>query len=88
MVFESLLTFNRHVLKTNFYRQGKVALAFRLDPAFLPRSSTPLTLYALFLVVGCEFRGFHVRFRDVARGGIRIVASQQRVILHQLRVPV
>lgn len=30
----------------------------------------------MFLVVGQEFRGFHLRFRDVARGGIRIVKSR------------
>ncbi|KUG00675.1 Glutamate dehydrogenase 2 [Phytophthora nicotianae] len=26
-------------------------------------------------VIGSEFRGFHVRFQDVARGGIRIIRS-------------
>lgn len=28
--------------------------------------------------IGNEFRGFHIRFRDVARGGIRIVMSRNR----------
>jgi glutamate dehydrogenase len=28
--------------------------------------------------VGNDFRGFHLRFRDVARGGIRIVMSRNR----------
>jgi glutamate dehydrogenase len=28
--------------------------------------------------VGNEFRGFHIRFRDVARGGIRIVLSRNK----------
>jgi hypothetical protein len=28
--------------------------------------------------VGNEFRGFHIRFRDVARGGIRIVRSRNK----------
>ena len=32
----------------------------------------------MFLIIGNEFRGFHVRFRDVARGGIRIVMSRNR----------
>jgi glutamate dehydrogenase len=32
----------------------------------------------MFLVVGNEFRGFHIRFRDVARGGIRIVRSRNK----------
>jgi glutamate dehydrogenase len=32
----------------------------------------------MFFVVGGEFRGFHIRFRDVARGGIRIVRSRNK----------
>jgi len=32
----------------------------------------------MFFVIGNEFRGFHIRFRDVARGGIRIVMSRNR----------
>ncbi|GMF64203.1 unnamed protein product [[Candida] boidinii] len=30
----------------------------------------------MFFVVGSDFRGFHIRFRDIARGGIRIVKSK------------
>jgi glutamate dehydrogenase len=30
------------------------------------------------LDVGNDFRGFHIRFRDVARGGIRIVMSRNK----------
>ena len=29
-----------------------------------------------YSISGNEFRGFHIRFRDVARGGIRIVKSR------------
>lgn len=29
-----------------------------------------------FLAAVAEFRGFHVRFRDVARGGVRLVQSR------------
>lgn len=32
----------------------------------------------MFLVIGSEFRGFHLRFRDIARGGIRIVKSRSK----------
>lgn len=32
----------------------------------------------MFFIVGAEFRGFHIRFRDVARGGIRIVRSRNK----------
>ena len=91
----------RHVLKTNFYQPTKVALSFRLAPAFLPEVEYPNKPFGLFFVIGAsacpffsllqmviahwgrcrtgnEFRGFHIRFRDVARGGIRIVRSRNK----------
>jgi glutamate dehydrogenase len=78
MIFEAYLTFNNHVLKTNFYQPTKVALSFRLNPAFLPELEYPVRPFGLFLVIGGEFRGFHLRFRDIARGGIRIVRSRNK----------
>ncbi|KAG8880404.1 NAD-dependent glutamate dehydrogenase [Tulasnella sp. 331] len=75
-VLEAFLIFNKHVLKTNFYQPTKVALSFRLSPGFLPEIEYPKAPYGVFFVIGSEFRGFHVRFRDVARGGIRIVRSR------------
>ncbi|KAJ3222009.1 NAD-dependent glutamate dehydrogenase [Clydaea vesicula] len=78
MIFESYLTFNKHVLKTNFYQPTKVALSFRMDPQFLPSSEYPNELFGMFLVIGNEFRGFHLRFQDIARGGIRIVRSRNK----------
>ncbi|KAJ3036171.1 NAD-dependent glutamate dehydrogenase [Rhizophlyctis rosea] len=78
MIFESYVTFNKHVLKTNFYQPTKVALSFRLDPSFLPEIEYPNRLFGMFLVIGSEFRGFHLRFQDIARGGIRIVRSRNK----------
>ncbi|KAF8455771.1 glutamate/leucine/phenylalanine/valine dehydrogenase [Kalaharituber pfeilii] len=78
MVMDAFMVFNRHVLKTNFYTPTKVALSFRLNPSFLPTMEYPQPLYGMFLVIGTEFRGFHLRFRDIARGGIRIVKSRNR----------
>jgi glutamate dehydrogenase len=72
------MIFNRHVLKTNLYTPTKVALSFRLDPSFLPEVEYPSRPYGIFLVVGSDFRGFHIRFKDVARGGIRIIRSRNR----------
>ncbi|KAH9010718.1 NADH-dependent glutamate dehydrogenase [Lactarius pseudohatsudake] len=77
-VLESFLIFNKHVLKTNFYQPTKVALSFRLAPQFLPEVEYPNKPFGLFFVIGNEFRGFHIRFRDVARGGIRIVRSRNK----------
>ncbi|KAJ3127236.1 NAD-dependent glutamate dehydrogenase [Nowakowskiella sp. JEL0407] len=78
MIFESYVTFNQHVLKTNFYQPTKVALSFRLDPSFLPSIEYPRPPFGMFFVIGSEFRGFHVRFSDIARGGIRIVRSRNK----------
>lgn len=84
-VFESFLIFNQHVLKTNFYQPTKVALSFRLDGGFLPDIEYPNKPFGVFVVVGSDFRGFHVRFRDVARGGIRIVRSRGREWVFRLK---
>ncbi|RVX67354.1 NAD-specific glutamate dehydrogenase [Exophiala mesophila] len=80
MVMQYFMIFNKSVLKTNFYTPTKVALSFRLKPNtdFLPEHEYPQPLYGMFLVIGSEFRGFHLRFRDIARGGIRIVKSRNR----------
>jgi glutamate dehydrogenase len=76
MVWDAFTVFNSAVLKTNFYTRTKVALSFRLDPKFLPPLEYPQPLYGMFLVISSEARGFHLRFRDIARGGIRIVKSR------------
>lgn len=75
-VLRALYMFNKAILKTNFYTSTKVALSFRLDPSFLPVSEYPDKPFGMFFVVGSDFRGFHIRFRDIARGGIRVVKSR------------
>ncbi|GAA5866946.1 hypothetical protein JCM8547_003926 [Rhodosporidiobolus lusitaniae] len=77
-ILTALVTFNEAVLKTNLYQPTKVALSFRLDPSFLPESEYPVRAYGLFLVIGDGFRGFHLRFKDVARGGLRMIMSRNR----------
>ncbi|KAF2195373.1 NAD-dependent glutamate dehydrogenase [Zopfia rhizophila CBS 207.26] len=78
MVMSAFSIFNKCVLKTNFYTPTKVALSFRMNPNFLPPLEYPQPLYGMFLVISSEFRGFHLRFRDIARGGIRIVKSRSQ----------
>mmetsp|Transcript_8269 Transcript_8269/g.34732 ORF Transcript_8269/g.34732 Transcript_8269/m.34732 type:complete len:1010 (-) Transcript_8269:63-3092(-) len=74
-ILTSFCVFNEHVLKTNFFKSTKVALSFRLNPEFLSKQDYPDTPFAIFFVVGAEFRGFHIRFSDIARGGIRVIRS-------------
>lgn len=78
MVMTAFRVFNNAVLKTNFFTPTKVGLSFRLDPSFLPSTEYPNPLYGMFLFICGEARGFHLRFRDIARGGIRIVKSRSK----------
>lgn len=78
MVMTAFRMFNNSVLKTNFYTPTKQAVSFRLDASFLPEEEYPDPLFGMFLVIGSEFRGFHLRFKDVSRGGIRIVKSRSQ----------
>ena len=76
-ILEFFLLFNDIVLKTNFYKKEKTSLAFRLDPGqFLDPIEYKEKPYGVFMILAKEFRGFHVRFRDISRGGIRIVTSR------------
>jgi len=74
-IFLAVFLFIEVTLRTNFYLKEKTALAYMYDPSFLNKVDYPVTPFGIFHVVGAEFRGFHVRFRDIARGGIRIVRS-------------
>jgi glutamate dehydrogenase len=56
-----------------------------LDPQFLVGSDFAQIPYAVFFLMGAEFQGFHVRFSDIARGGIRIIRSgDHQVYNHNL----
>lgn len=74
-ILRFVLEFNDYVLKTNFYINQKSSLSFRLATTFIKMPEYPEQPFGVFYILGSEFRGFHVRFRDVARGGIRIVRS-------------
>lgn len=78
IVLRALYVFNKSILKTNFFISTKVALSFRLKPDFLPITEYPELPYGMFFIVGSDFRGFHIRFRDIARGGIRVVRSRSQ----------
>ena len=68
--------FNRSMLKTNFFKEDIGAIGYRLDPAvFLGQQKLPEIPFGIFHLVGRDFNGFHVRFRDISRGGIRMILS-------------
>lgn len=75
LVLLMTVTFINSILRTNFYKNEKVSIAYMYKPDFINKVDYPALPFGIFHVVGREFRGFHIRFRDIARGGIRIVRS-------------
>ena len=65
--------FLTHILKTNYFAPKKTGLAFRMDPNCLDPDYYPNKPFGFFYMTGRGYRGFQVRFRDTARGGLRIV---------------
>src|SRR6202030_2047645 len=70
------LAFVHYTLKTNFYRNNKRAFSFRLDPKYLrelpykAEEKFPELPFAVFFMKGMYYIGFHIRFKDLARGGL------------------
>jgi glutamate dehydrogenase/leucine dehydrogenase len=67
--------------KLGFEATVPAALAYRFEPSFLQSCGAnlyPEMPYAIYMVVGRDFHGFHVRFRDIARGGIRLILSRNQ----------
>ncbi len=77
------MNFVENTLKTNFYRTNKTAFSFRLDPKYLDAvpfnriEKFPELPFAVFFMKGLYFTGFHIRFRDLARGGMRTVYPER-----------
>ncbi len=74
-ILNGFVALNQHTLKTNFYNKSKSSIAFRVDPNVLANSNYEKNPFAIFFLMGSEFQGFHVRFSDIARGGIRVIRS-------------
>ncbi len=76
-----------YTLKTNFYRTNFTALSFRLDPEFMDHmpfereKKFPEKPFAIFYMKGLHFFGYHIRFKDLARGGLRTIYPQQRELV-------
>lgn len=76
LIMTSMVVFIDGIVKTNFFAPQKSALSFRLNPQFLNGTGlVPVVPFGLFMVMGYEFHGFHLRFDDIARGGIRMIRS-------------
>lgn len=72
-----------YCLKTNLYTSNYSSLSFRMDPAYLnelPFDRThkfPVLPYGIFFIKGLHFFGYHIRFKDLARGGLRTVLPER-----------
>ncbi|BDQ36703.1 amino acid dehydrogenase [Pseudodesulfovibrio nedwellii] len=67
--------FFRYTLRTNYYLEHKLGLSFRLDPLILapmPKAERPFGVYCFH---GPYSFAFQVRYRDTARGGVRVVRT-------------
>jgi len=84
-LFNSFVTFNKSVKATNFFKSGNAAVSYRFDPAFIGALDYPRVPYAVYMIVGSQFRGFHVRFHDIARGGVRMMLSANRTVYKNKR---
>ncbi len=72
-VLEAMSGFIAAVRLTNAFRVGRLGLAFKIDRDALPAERFPQKPYGLFYFSGAHCRGFHIRFRASARGGLRIL---------------
>jgi len=78
------MNFIEHTLKTNFYKNNKTAFAFRLDPVYLDqvpfdrKKIFPELPFGIFFIKGMHFVAFHIRFKDLSRGGLRTVYPKRK----------
>lgn len=85
------LNFIDYTVKTNFYRNNKSGFSFRIDPLYIEklpfewRERFPEIPYGIFFIQGMYFIGFHIRFKDLARGGLRTVIPQRLEQMHAER---
>ena len=74
LILEALADGASACKRTNVFEPERKALAMRLDGKFLSDDDhfreEP---FGVFFAIGQGFQAFHVRFRDVARGGMRLV---------------
>ncbi|KAE9356145.1 hypothetical protein PR003_g2469 [Phytophthora rubi] len=64
----------RGTLRTNKFVRERYALSLRMDPKVMGYGTVGKdTPFGVFFIYGRRFKGFHVRFRDIARGGLRMV---------------
>lgn len=72
-ILRAAYNFINHILATNYFLSGKTGLAFRLSPDVLDKRYYPNKPYGIYFITGRDYRFFQVRWKDIARGGLRVV---------------
>ncbi len=72
-IFRESLNFINHILRTNYFLATKTGLAFRMSPDVLNPKYYANKPFGIFFIIGRDFRCFQVRWKDIARGGLRVV---------------
>ncbi|MCB1180962.1 MAG: NAD-glutamate dehydrogenase [Chlamydiia bacterium] len=78
------MNFVHFSLKCNFFQNNKTSFCFRLNPKYLdhaPFNRTelfPELPFGIFFIKGMHFIGFHMRFKDLSRGGLRTVLPKKK----------
>ncbi len=79
-IFSEALLFIDSILKTNYFLNTKTGLAFRLSPELLSATHYEQKPFGIFFIVGRDFRFFQVRWKDISRGGLRVVIPRSNMI--------
>lgn len=79
VIFATMLDAVASTLRTNYWLPRRFGLSLRLDPKLLVTPKRPEAPYGVFFVHGRGFNGFHVRFKEIARGGLRVVRPRTAV---------
>lgn len=85
-IFLQAVNVTDHCLHTNFYRTKKIlGIGFRLNPAYMDNipnfkreTKYPELPFGIFFVKGWSYFGMQIRFRDLARGGMRTVIARDQ----------
>jgi glutamate dehydrogenase len=72
-ILSALLEGVESVYRTNYFLNQRYALSMRIDPAYLRDDRRPELPFGTFFVFGRGYFGFHNRFKEIARGGLRVV---------------
>jgi len=76
-LFHKMVDGVRATLRTNFHLPDRMSLTLRIDPSIMIASTEPDREhpYGVFFTKSRRCNGFHVRFREIARGGLRVVPA-------------